>query len=51
MDKEGEFTCYQKLLVFGEESTGKTPLTDYLQVDSSTDEQPNQGSIYFIYLI
>lgn len=50
MDKEGDFTCYQKMLIFGAESTGKTTLTNCLHDGSSTEEQPNQGGIYFINL-
>jgi GTPase SAR1 family protein len=51
MSNEVEFTSYQKVLVFGIKSTGKTTLTNYIQSGKFNEQLPTNDSIlqFFIF--
>lgn len=51
MNSEAEFVSFQKVLVFGIKSSGKTTLTKYILSGKFNEEEPTGDSILQLFIL
>lgn len=49
MDINSEYVSFKKVIVFGDESTGKSTIINMINNGSFTEQEPSKNNIYNFY--